>query len=69
MSSLVRIFETLFVIDDRSLVVVHPVATVRPPLSDLLVYPTQKNSKPKGCARVLISAESIAFLEKKQRKK
>jgi len=46
------------------------VATVRSPPSDLLVYPTptQKISKPKG-ARVLISAESISFLEEKQCKK
>jgi len=37
----------------------------------LLVYPTptQKISKPKDCAWVLTSAESIAFLEVKQRKK
>jgi len=46
------------------------VATVRSPLSDLLVYPTltQKNSKTKGCARVLTNAKSIAFLEEKERK-
>ena len=71
MSPLVRIFETLFVLDDRSLTVVHPVATTRSPLQDLLAYPipTQKNSKLKGCARVLTSAEPITFLEEKECKK
>ena len=43
----------------------------RSPLSELLVYPTptQKVSKTKSCARVLTSAESIAMLEEKARKK
>ena len=43
----------------------------RLPLSELLVYPTptQKVSKTKSCARVLTSAESIAVLEEKARKK
>ena len=43
----------------------------RSPLADLLVYPTptQKVSKAKSCARVLTSAESIAMLEEKARKK
>jgi len=58
-SQLVRILEILYVIK-FSLAVVQPVATetlvatVRSPLSDMLVYPTptQKISKPKGCARV-----------------
>jgi len=46
------------------------VATVRSPLSDLLVYPTptQKILKPKGCARVLTSAESISFLNARSRR-
>ena len=43
----------------------------RSPLAELLVYPTptQKASKTKSCARVLTSAESIAMLEEKARKK
>jgi len=47
------------------------VATVRSPLSDLLAYPTptQKISKPKGCARILTGAEPIYSLEEKQSKK
>ena len=41
------------------------------PLAELLVYPTptQKVSKMKSCARVLTSAESIAMLKEKARKK
>ena len=43
----------------------------RSPLAELLVYPTptQKISKAKSCARVLTSADSIAILEEKARKK
>ena len=43
----------------------------RSPLAELLVYPTptQKISKAKSCARVLTSADSIALLEEKVRKK
>ena len=43
----------------------------RSPLADLLVYPTptQQKAKPKSSARVLTSAESIALLEEKARKK
>ena len=43
----------------------------RSPLADLLVYPTptQQKAKPKSSARVLTSAESIALLEEKVRKK
>ena len=49
-----------------------PAATLkRSPLAELLVYPTptQKKAKPKSLARVLTSAESIALLEEKARKK
>ena len=43
----------------------------RSPLTELLVYPTptKKISKAKSCARVLTSADSIAILEEKARKK
>ena len=46
-------------------------STRRSPLAELLVYPTptQNISKPKSCARVLTSAESITMLEEKARKK
>ena len=49
-----------------------PVASLkRSPLAELLVYPTpqQKKVKPRSLARVLTSAESIALLEEKGRKK
>ena len=41
------------------------------PLSTLLVYPKQKTKTQQApkCARVLTSAESLAYLEEKQRKK
>ena len=43
----------------------------RSPLAELLVYPTpqQKKAKPRSLAHVLTSAESIALLEEKGRKK
>lgn len=43
----------------------------RSPLAELLIYPTptQQKAKPKSSARVLTSAESIALLEEKARKK
>ena len=46
-------------------------ALKRSPLAELLVYPTptQKKAKPKSLAHVLTSAESIALLEEKLRKK